>query len=420
MERKHRKMSLSESDTKYLDDEGLSDLKPLVPDMNSNYIINFKPSNSWTNAARNIKYTLTHMFNTDFKRFFLIHEDKLYILGKEFYCRPPYKSIYKQAKKELKDIIWVTYRAEFRPIPRKLKNIDWQTDSGWGCTIRVGQMLFLNTLRRHFGLFREDTYKIIKIIEENLENAPFSIHKIIEISSNEPGEWFSPCSISHVLVDLLKNFPISRFQMQVCMDNMICVDQIIASSTDESLESIRNCCCCLGTSNENICINCEKPIVDFKWKNSVLIFLPIMLGREKIQKEYFKVFEYFIKNEFSVGIIGGKPRSALYLVGIKGKSVIVLDPHYVQAANKTLLEFKQNLHTYYCENFIYLPLSSLESSLNVGIFIQSKEDLRVFLADLKTNPSVEGFITVKSRTPDYLLEDSLSYTENEEGFIVFE
>jgi len=149
------------------------------------------------------------------------------------------------------------------------------------------------------------------------------------------------------------------------------------------------------------------------------LFLPIMLGREKIMKEYVKVLEYFMKNQFFVGAIGGKPKSALYLVGIKETSVVVLDPHYVQTANKTLLDFKQNIHTYYSQSFISLPISSLESSLNIGIFIQSQEDLQVLMADLRTNPSIEGFVSVKSRTPDYLLEDSLSYIENEDGFVVF-
>lgn len=419
MERRHRKLSLSESDKKFLQDEGESGLKPLVSDMDSNYIINFNKTNSWMNVARNFKYALSNLFNSDFKHFFLIQDCKLYILGKEFSCRPPLKSVYRQAKKELKDIIWVTYRTQFRPIPAKTRESAWQTDSGWGCTIRVGQMLFLNTLRRHFSLPREETYKILKTIEENLEKAPFSIHKIVETSSNEPGEWFSPCGISHVLVDLLKNFPISKFQMYVCMDNLICIDQIIALSTDRSLDAVRDFCCCLEESEENICVNCQKPIHDIKWKNSVLLFLPIMLGREKIMKEYVKVLEYFMKTEFFVGAIGGKPKSALYLVGIKENSVIVLDPHYVQTANKTFLNFKQNIHTYYCEKFISIPVSSLESSLNIGIFIQSKEDLQVFIADLKTNPSIEGFISVKSRTPDYLLEDSVVYTENEDGFIVF-
>jgi cysteine protease ATG4 len=47
-----------------------------------------------------------------------------------------------------KDIIWITYRSGF---PELLKDCgddsSFITDTGWGCMIRVGQMLFAQILR---------------------------------------------------------------------------------------------------------------------------------------------------------------------------------------------------------------------------------------------------------------------------------
>lgn len=45
-----------------------------------------------------------------------------------------------------RSIIWLTYRADFPSI-----NGELLTDAGWGCMIRVGQMLMAQALRRHRG-----------------------------------------------------------------------------------------------------------------------------------------------------------------------------------------------------------------------------------------------------------------------------
>lgn len=48
-------------------------------------------------------------------------------------------------------IIWLTYRTEFPCINGQLL-----TDAGWGCMIRVGQMLMAQALRRHSGAENQD------------------------------------------------------------------------------------------------------------------------------------------------------------------------------------------------------------------------------------------------------------------------
>jgi cysteine protease ATG4 len=371
-------------------------------------------SSKWVTFTNNLKFNLKSYFSADFKQVFMLGNEKIFVMGKEFSTRPALKSVYKQAKKEVKEILWVTYRKDFGPYPPS----GLVTDAGWGCTLRVGQMIFLNALRRFFDLGPEEAHHLALLVEDNMESAPFRLKNIVKVSSKDLGQWFSPCEVSHCFVDLLKTFPIPGFQSIVCMDQMICIDQVVAMASGADFEEVRMFCCCLKQDFESVCDDCGKVFKNFKWKNAVLMFLPMMLGMKVIQKEYVKVFKFFMKNEFSVGVIGGKPQSALYLVGIKGDHVFVLDPHYVQTANKTFVEFKRNIGQYYCKNFVCLPISSLESSLNAGILIRNFDDFRAFIAELKTNPDVEGFISVQGETPSYKLED-IEFEEDEDGFIVF-
>jgi cysteine protease ATG4 len=50
---------------------------------------------------------------------------------------------------------------------------------------------------------------------------------------------------------------------------------------------------------------------------------------------------------YSLGIIGGVPGKALYIVGFEGDEIIYLDPHYVQE-HVDRCSLKLNLHTFFC------------------------------------------------------------------------
>ena len=62
--------------------------------------------------------------------------------------------------------------------------------------------------------------------------------------------------------------------------------------------------------------NANKKFVVDDWRNAVIILVSVRLGLKKVQKEYFNAVLFFFKHGFNVGIIGGRPKEAYYLVGI--------------------------------------------------------------------------------------------------------
>lgn len=53
----------------------------------------------------------------------------------------------------------------------------------------------------------------------------------------------------------------------------------------------------------------------------------VRLGMKTVQNEYLDVIRAFFQCSLNVGILGGRPSEAYYLVGLQGEFLIFLDPH---------------------------------------------------------------------------------------------
>ena len=141
-------------------------------------------------------------------------------------------------------LLWYCYRKEFRPLLqndfeeiqvflstmqtpaiRTLK-VGVSSDVGWGCCIRVAQMLLSHTILRHQlvdynmkSLLRnmQDYVKVLTLMNDNADGAigAFSIQNVARMSlifNKFPGEFHGPGSISNVMRDLNKMYlPYTNF-----------------------------------------------------------------------------------------------------------------------------------------------------------------------------------------------------------------
>jgi cysteine protease ATG4 len=115
-----------------------------------------------------------------------------------------------ELRNDIKSRIWITYRRNFVPIGGPSGA---QSDTGWGCMLRCGQMAlaqaFINKhLTRDWRWTQNDTIQsnlqyreVLKLFQEK-KNCIYSIHQIAQMGVSEGktvGQWFGPNTIAQVL-----------------------------------------------------------------------------------------------------------------------------------------------------------------------------------------------------------------------------
>jgi cysteine protease ATG4 len=73
-----------------------------------------------------------------------------------------------------------------------------------------------------------------------------------------------------------------------------------------------------------------------RWLTSVLILVPLRLGLNELDLIYEDFLKEALKLPQTVGIIGGSPRHAVYILGFQDDSFINLDPHFIQTTVNVL------------------------------------------------------------------------------------
>jgi cysteine protease ATG4 len=369
---------------------------PFITDADSDYYdVEITDSNSWLKKVMN---SMRHKWNS-FTPAALFSRDSttdVFLLGEKFENSEStrFKS-FNDFSKRLNSILWITYRSNFRPFllnsGRKMTS-----DTGWGCTIRVGQMMLLLTLKKHFEVdsdfftAQEKKVQILKLVEENLLSAPFSIHSIISFGGirKGPGDQFSPNDICSALIRLQEKFPIPGIVFVLCLDYQINQLEIYskACQVPESLvKSCRNSLPLYGSPGTN----------ELHWKKSIFLMVPLMLGLKNIEEKFVETLKFFVSLRFTTGVIVDKSGSALFMVGFSGNLAITLDPHVVKRANRNLDELKKREGETRSEYVALVNLKELGPSVAVGFYLRDEIDFAEFVEVLAgNNEVVQGLVVL--------------------------
>ncbi|ELV12252.1 Cysteine protease ATG4B, partial [Tupaia chinensis] len=208
--------------------------------------------------------------------------EPVWILGRKY-------SVLTEKEEILSDVasrLWFTYRKNFPAIG----GTGPTSDTGWGCMLRCGQMIFAQALVcRHLGrdwrwaqwTQQPDSYFNVLNAFIDRKDSYYSIHQIAQMGVGEGksiGQWYGPNTVAQVLKKLAVFDTWSSLAVHIAMDNTV------------------------------------------------------VTGEININEAYVETLKHCFMMPQSLGVIGGKPNSAHYFIGYVGDELIYLDPHTTQPA----------------------------------------------------------------------------------------
>jgi len=236
-------------------------------------------------------------------------QEPVYVLGEKKSAQFDVEEL----KQLIQSRIWFTYRKDFPPIGSS----ECKSDQGWGCMLRVGQMLLASCLMDiHLGRdwkwnsesWDEQNYRNILKKFQDKKSAPYSIHQISlmgeSVEKKPVGTWFGPNTVLQVLRKLTRMDAVDDLTIHVAMDNTL----IISEAKRASL----------------ISENGEE-----KWK-PLLLCLSLRLGLSEMNPVYINGLKTCLSLPQTQGLLGGRPNHALYILGFVEDEAIYLDPHVTQ------------------------------------------------------------------------------------------
>uniref|UniRef100_H3DL66 Cysteine protease n=1 Tax=Tetraodon nigroviridis TaxID=99883 RepID=H3DL66_TETNG len=337
--------------------------------------------------------------------------------------------------------IWLTYREEFPPLPGSTLT----SDCGWGCMLRAGQMMLAQALLLHF-MGRDWTWsRTMSLQPSSLQGSPgpsdnrgpqnqaagsaeeagahvegeafhrtlvswfgdspsaqFGLHRMVHLGlemGKQAGEWYGPAVVAHILkkaVEEALDPSLAGITAYVSQDCTVYSADVIdghKASTSASPES-----------------------------RAVIILVPVRLGGEKTNPDYFNLAKSILSLDYCIGIIGGKPKQACYFVGFQDDSLIYMDPHYCQSfVDVSTSDFP--LQSFHCPSPKKMPFTKMDPSCTLGFYSRSAQDFEKIKQELtkllqpSSKEKYPAFIFVQGHSQDYDLSASLSPDKREWPFI---
>ncbi|KAM5228658.1 LOW QUALITY PROTEIN: cysteine protease ATG4B [Ctenodactylus gundi] len=316
--------------------------------------------------------------------------EPVWILGRKY-------SIFTEKDEILSDVasrLWFTYRRNFPAIG----GTGPTSDTGWGCMLRCGQMIFAQALVcRHLGRDwrwaqrkrQPDSYFSVLNAFLDRKDSYYSIHQIAQMGVGEGksiGQWYGPNTVAQVLKKLAVFDTWSSLAVHIAMDNTVVMEEIRrlcraslpcagATAFPVDSDSDRHC--------NGFPAGAEVTNRPLPWRPLVLL-IPLRLGLTDINEAYVETLKHCFMMPQSLGVIGGKPNSAHYFIGYVGEELIYLDPHTTQPAVELTDSCFIPDESFHCQHPpCRMGIGELDPSIAVGFFCKTEDDFNDWCQQVK-------------------------------------
>ena len=321
----------------------------------------------------------------------------------------------------LKTICRFTYRRNMPP----LEPYSYTSDAGWGCMIRCSQMLLCNALR--IQMFGKDWrvgagLEDVSVLRENVEyvrltswflDLPcyphiFGLHMLscAALRYNVlPGEWVGPHTASFMLRDLAHLHRCKYkgpLEVHVASGGVVYMEEIDSAASAESSG---------GTPTPSLraarrVSDCFDPLLNPPpeatvsetlegWSCSLLLLIPLRLGVKSIDPNCIDELVTALNSKLCIGMLGGTPRHALYLVGSAtvaddSKVLLGFDPHSVENAFSSSTPFPSEdlVHSLHCGTVSYIDITRLDPCVSLGFLFKSRGEYLSWCQERLGRPSL--------------------------------
>ncbi|CAM8952043.1 unnamed protein product [Rhodiola kirilowii] len=271
--------------------------------------------------------------------------------------------------------ILVTYRKGFSAIG----DSKYTSDQHWGCMIRSSQMLVAQALLFHrlgrswrkppHNPMEREYMELLKLFGDS-ESSDFSIHILLRAGKNyglAAGSWAGPYAVCRAWETLARS---KREGVNSSVNHSFPMVIYVVSGDENGGRGGAPIVCIPDASK--LCLEFSKG--QSAW-TPILLLIPLVLGLDRINTRYIPSLEATFTFPQSLGIIGGKPGSSTYIVGVQDAKAIYLDPHFVQrVVNINEEKLDTDTSSYHCNTLRHMPLESIDPSLAIGFYCRDKDD----------------------------------------------
>ena len=324
---------------------------------------------------------------------------------------------------DLSSRLWFSYRSAFPPIHPAYPSVT--SDAGWGCMIRSTQMMLAHAFTLHYlgrewrrrggggggggggekgkgggGEEQEEVYLALLSWFLDSPASPYSIHSLLTTppppptpsSSSSPtssspssprvGEWFGPtatcqmllrCRAAHVAA-AGGEASIDVPKLLVTDDGTLYWDKIVRLCVTRGGGGAGGQKWGGGGGDGGKGSWTFDPEVDVF--HPVVVFIPLRLGVDRLNPAYLPSLLSTFQYPQTIGLMGGKPRTSFYFVGVQDDRLLYLDPHTVQPAlpHSSHLLRAAEVDSFHTSRVSSMAATAIDPSLAIGFYLRTWED----------------------------------------------